>query len=180
MEAPPLNPGGYFRCASRFWMGVIAVSIGYFAWTVFLPSTIPYENLGQLGHVTKYLVDRHPKLLYNGFWLAWGIHIAEALYSIKLCKTKGITDSSVQRRWFIQTFLFESCNTEAGFGDEEDDEEIEDSSQQGSGETGFPNSQDMFLTLDLQPVTLNPPKACAQTLKAQKGLLLQMFLLHRG
>ncbi|XP_050816318.1 transmembrane protein 254 isoform X2 [Gopherus flavomarginatus] len=107
MEAPPLNPGGYFRCASRFWMGVIAVSIGYFAWTVFLPSTIPYENLGQLGHVTKYLVDRHPKLLYNGFWLAWGIHIAEALYSIKLCKTKGITDSSVQRRWFIQTFLFD-------------------------------------------------------------------------
>uniref|UniRef100_A0A674IJE5 Transmembrane protein 254 n=1 Tax=Terrapene triunguis TaxID=2587831 RepID=A0A674IJE5_9SAUR len=72
----------------------------------FLPSTIPYENLGPFGHFTKYLVDNHPKLLYNGFWLAWGIHIAEALYSIKLCKTKGITDSSVQRRWFIQTFLF--------------------------------------------------------------------------
>nr|XP_032642273.1 transmembrane protein 254 isoform X4 [Chelonoidis abingdonii] len=107
MEAPPRNPGGYFRCTSRFWMGVIAVSIGYFAWTVFLPSTIPYENLGQFGHFTKYLVDKHPRLLYNGFWLAWGIHIAEALYSIKLCKTKGITDSSVQRRWFIQTFLFE-------------------------------------------------------------------------
>ncbi|XP_044880257.1 transmembrane protein 254 isoform X2 [Mauremys mutica] len=106
MEAPPGNPGGYFRCTSRFWMGVIAVCIGYFAWTVFLPSTIPYENLGQLGHFTKYLVDNHPKLLYNGFWLAWGIHIAEALYSIKLCKIKGITDSSVQRRWFIQTFLF--------------------------------------------------------------------------
>ncbi|CAM4705052.1 unnamed protein product [Lepidochelys kempii] len=83
MAAPP---GGYFRCASRFWIGVIAVSIGYFAWAVFLPSTIPYENLGQLGHFTKYLVDNHPKLLYNGFWLAWGIHIAEALYSIKLCK----------------------------------------------------------------------------------------------
>ncbi|TFK09498.1 Forkhead box protein I1-ema [Platysternon megacephalum] len=106
MAAAPGNPGGYFRCTSRFWMGVIAVSIGYFAWAVFLPSTIPYENLGQLGHITKYLVDNHPKLLYNGFWLAWGIHIAEALYSIKLCKTKGITDSSVQRRWFIQTFLF--------------------------------------------------------------------------
>uniref|UniRef100_A0A674IH90 Transmembrane protein 254 n=1 Tax=Terrapene triunguis TaxID=2587831 RepID=A0A674IH90_9SAUR len=71
-------------------------------WAVFLPSTIPYENLGPFGHFTKYLVDNHPKL----FWLAWGIHIAEALYSIKLCKTKGITDSSVQRRWFIQTFLF--------------------------------------------------------------------------
>ncbi|XP_026509560.1 transmembrane protein 254-like isoform X1 [Terrapene carolina triunguis] len=86
MAAAPGDPVGYFRCTSRFWMGVIAISIGYFAWAVFLPSTIPYENLGPFGHFTKYLVDNHPKLLYNG--------------------TKGITDSSVQRRWFIQTFLF--------------------------------------------------------------------------
>ncbi|XP_074923622.1 zinc finger and SCAN domain-containing protein 29-like [Chelonoidis abingdonii] len=48
----------------------------------------------------------------------------------------------------------ESRNREAGFVDEEDDdEEIEDSSQQGSGETGFSNSQDVFFNLDLEPVT---------------------------
>nr|XP_048721116.1 uncharacterized protein LOC125643064 [Caretta caretta] len=41
-------------------------------------------------------------------------------------------------------------NTEAGFGGEED------SSQQGSGETGFPNSQDLFITLDLEPVPPTP------------------------
>ncbi|EMP37565.1 hypothetical protein UY3_05230 [Chelonia mydas] len=47
-------------------------------------------------------------------------------------------------------------NTEAGFGGEEDEEEeVVDSSQQGSGETDFPNSQDLFITLDLDPV---PPK----------------------
>nr|XP_048714587.1 uncharacterized protein LOC125640260 [Caretta caretta] len=46
---------------------------------------------------------------------------------------------------------------EASFGGEVDDEEEEivDSSQQGSRETGFPNSQDLFITLDLDPV---PPK----------------------
>ncbi|EMP39445.1 hypothetical protein UY3_03322 [Chelonia mydas] len=43
-------------------------------------------------------------------------------------------------------------NTEVGFGGEEDEEEVVDSSQQGSGETGFPNSQDLFITLDLDPV----------------------------
>ncbi|XP_074826190.1 uncharacterized protein LOC141997659 [Natator depressus] len=49
-------------------------------------------------------------------------------------------------------------NTEAGFGGEEDDDEevVVDSSQQGSGETGFPNSQDLFLTLDLEPVPPEP------------------------
>ncbi|XP_065407328.1 uncharacterized protein LOC135972626 [Chrysemys picta bellii] len=48
----------------------------------------------------------------------------------------------------------ESRNREAGSGyvEDDDDEDNEDSSQQGSGETGFPNSQDMFITLD--PVTL--------------------------
>ncbi|XP_065455314.1 uncharacterized protein LOC135984314 [Chrysemys picta bellii] len=50
----------------------------------------------------------------------------------------------------------ETHNREAGSGyveDDDDDEDNEDSSQQGSGETGFPNSQDMFITLDLEPVT---------------------------
>ncbi|XP_065418697.1 uncharacterized protein LOC135974457 [Chrysemys picta bellii] len=51
----------------------------------------------------------------------------------------------------------ESRSTEAGFGDEEDDDEdIEDSSQQGSGETVFPNSQETFFTQDLEPVTPEP------------------------
>ncbi|XP_065455386.1 mediator of RNA polymerase II transcription subunit 15-like [Chrysemys picta bellii] len=48
----------------------------------------------------------------------------------------------------------ETCNREAGSGyAEDDDDDNEDSSQQGSGETGFPNCQDMFITLDLEPVT---------------------------
>ncbi|EMP31794.1 hypothetical protein UY3_11095 [Chelonia mydas] len=51
-------------------------------------------------------------------------------------------------------------NTEAGFGGEEDEEEeVVDSSQQGSGETDFPNSQDLFITLDLDPVPPEPTPA---------------------
>ncbi|EMP33010.1 hypothetical protein UY3_09856 [Chelonia mydas] len=68
-------------------------------------------------------------------------------------------------------------NTEAGFGGEEDDDEdVVDSSQQGSGETGFPNSQDLFLTLDLEPVPPDSPKAGSQALKVEKGPLV--IVLH--
>ncbi|XP_065412340.1 myb/SANT-like DNA-binding domain-containing protein 2 [Chrysemys picta bellii] len=44
---------------------------------------------------------------------------------------------------------------EDGSGNEEDDDggTVGSSQQQGSRETGFPNSQDMFVTLDLEPVT---------------------------
>nr|XP_048703304.1 zinc finger and SCAN domain-containing protein 32-like [Caretta caretta] len=56
----------------------------------------------------------------------------------------------------FESFNGDGGNTEAGFGDEEDaDDEVVDSSQQASGETGFPDSQELFLTLDLEPV---PPR----------------------
>nr|XP_048713745.1 neuronal PAS domain-containing protein 2 isoform X4 [Caretta caretta] len=55
----------------------------------------------------------------------------------------------------FDSFNGDGGNTEAGFGDEEDD-----SSQQASGETGFPDSQELFLTLDLEPVPPKPTQGC--------------------
>ncbi|EMP41474.1 hypothetical protein UY3_01272 [Chelonia mydas] len=64
-------------------------------------------------------------------------------------------------------------NTEAGFGDEEDEEEEEeDSSQQANRETGFPDSQELFLNLDWSQYPPNPPKAASRTRQAEKGPLL--------
>nr|XP_048720512.1 uncharacterized protein LOC125642778 [Caretta caretta] len=56
----------------------------------------------------------------------------------------------------------EGGNMEAGFGDEEDDDddEVVDSSLQASGETGFPDSQELFLMLDLEPVPPEPTHGC--------------------
>nr|XP_048673195.1 uncharacterized protein LOC125620966 [Caretta caretta] len=72
------------------------------------------------------------------------------------------------------TVLFDSFsgdggNTEAGFGDEEDDNEVVDSSQQASGETGFPDSQELFLTLDLEPVPPEPTQGCLPDLPGGEG-----------
>ncbi|XP_074819294.1 uncharacterized protein LOC141993646 [Natator depressus] len=63
----------------------------------------------------------------------------------------------------VDSFNGDGGNTEAGFGDEEDDDdddEVVDSSQQASGETGFPDSQELFLTLDLEPVPPEPTQGC--------------------
>ncbi|XP_048699432.2 uncharacterized protein LOC125633754 [Caretta caretta] len=62
----------------------------------------------------------------------------------------------------FDSFNGDGGNMEAGFGDEEDDdeEEVVDSSQQASGETGFPDSQELFLTLDLEPVPPEPTQGC--------------------
>nr|XP_048720996.1 uncharacterized protein LOC125642996 [Caretta caretta] len=61
----------------------------------------------------------------------------------------------------FDSFNGDGGNTEAGFGDEEDDDdEVVDSSQQASGETGFPDSQELFLTLDLEPLPPEPTQGC--------------------
>nr|XP_048682344.1 uncharacterized protein LOC125624964 [Caretta caretta] len=44
--------------------------------------------------------------------------------------------------------------------DDDDDDEVVDSSQQASGETAFPDSQKLFLTLDLEPVPPEPTQGC--------------------
>ncbi|XP_074983086.1 myb/SANT-like DNA-binding domain-containing protein 7 [Caretta caretta] len=54
----------------------------------------------------------------------------------------------------FDSFNGDGGNTEAGFGDEEeddDDDEVVDNSQQASGETGFPDSQELFLTPRTHP-----------------------------
>ncbi|XP_074830857.1 uncharacterized protein LOC142000462 [Natator depressus] len=58
----------------------------------------------------------------------------------------------------FDSFNGDGGNTEAGFGDEEDDDD--DSSQQASRETDFPDSQELFLTLDLEPVPPEPTQGC--------------------
>ncbi|XP_074802780.1 uncharacterized protein LOC141983468 [Natator depressus] len=62
----------------------------------------------------------------------------------------------------FDSFNGEGGNTEAGFGDEEDDdeEEVVDSLQQASGETGFPDNQELFLTLDPESVPPEPTQGC--------------------
>ncbi|EMP27308.1 Zinc finger and SCAN domain-containing protein 29 [Chelonia mydas] len=49
-----------------------------------------------------------------------------------------------------------SCNRDAHFGDDDKEEEVEDSAQQASRETIFPQSQELFLTQDLEPVPTEP------------------------
>nr|XP_015002619.1 transmembrane protein 254 isoform X2 [Macaca mulatta] len=76
----------YFRPARPLPSLVTVLGLGYFAWVVFWPQSIPYQSLGPLGPFTQYLVDHHHTLLHNGH--------------------KGITSGQAQLLWFLQTFFF--------------------------------------------------------------------------
>nr|XP_025861284.1 transmembrane protein 254 isoform X2 [Vulpes vulpes] len=96
----------YFRPARRLPALVTVLALGYLAWVVFWPQSVPYQSLGPLGLFTQYLVDHHHTLLHSGYWLTWLIHVGESLYAMVLCKSKGITNGRAQLLWFLQTFLF--------------------------------------------------------------------------
>ncbi|XP_074801270.1 myb/SANT-like DNA-binding domain-containing protein 7 [Natator depressus] len=63
----------------------------------------------------------------------------------------------------FDSFNGDRGNTEAGFGDEEE------SSQQASRETSFSDSQELFLTLDLEPVPPEPTQGCFLDLAGREG-----------
>ncbi|XP_072484127.1 transmembrane protein 254 isoform X1 [Notamacropus eugenii] len=98
--------GVYFRRGSPVGMVITAVVLGYFTWVAFWPQSIPYQKLGPLGLFSQYLVDNHLVLIRNGYWLAWLIHVGEAVYAMILCNKKGITNGQARLLWFLQTFLF--------------------------------------------------------------------------
>ncbi|XP_062958751.1 transmembrane protein 254 isoform X1 [Cynocephalus volans] len=95
----------YFRTARPLPSLVTVLGLGYFAWVIFWPQSIPYQILGPLGSFTQYLLDHHHTLLHNGYWLAWLIHVGESLCAMILCKYKGITNGWAQLLWFLQTLL---------------------------------------------------------------------------
>ncbi|XP_016048305.1 transmembrane protein 254 isoform X1 [Erinaceus europaeus] len=110
MVAAKLDVAGaapaYFRRARPLPSLFTVLALGYLALAVFWPHSIPYQSLGPLGFFTKYLVDHHHTLLHRGYWLAWLIHVGEALYAMVLCKYKGITNVRARLLWFLQTFVF--------------------------------------------------------------------------
>nr|XP_048688304.1 zinc finger and SCAN domain-containing protein 32-like [Caretta caretta] len=81
----------------------------------------------------------------------------------------------------FDSFNGDGGNTEAGFGDkEDDDDEVVDSSQQASGETGFPDSQELFLTLDLEPVLpRSHPRLPPGPARWRRDLCCMCFKDHR-
>uniref|UniRef100_A0A8D0BC48 Transmembrane protein 254 n=1 Tax=Salvator merianae TaxID=96440 RepID=A0A8D0BC48_SALMN len=96
----------YFHLTRPFWMLLILFGMSYYGWAVFSPSTIPYKRIGPLGTFTKFLLENHETAFQIGYLIAWLIHIGEALYAYKLCKSKDITDSSTLTKWVLQTLLF--------------------------------------------------------------------------
>ncbi|XP_077689982.1 uncharacterized protein LOC144274771 [Eretmochelys imbricata] len=76
----------------------------------------------------------------------------------------------------FDSFNGDGGNTEAGFGDEEDDDdEVVDSSQQASGETGFPTARNCFSPWTWSQYPLNPPKVASWTQQVEKGPPLHVF-----
>ncbi|XP_028845683.1 transmembrane protein 254 [Denticeps clupeoides] len=96
----------YFRRSSSAWIISITLAVGYYTWIVFWPDTIPYSLLGPFGSLCKHLVVNHYPLMYYGWWLALAIHVAEALFALKLCSDKGVSSVTARSLWFVQTFLF--------------------------------------------------------------------------
>ena len=72
----------------------------------YCPHIIPDQYMGPIGWLYRFLVYTHPVAIQITYHVALVVHFAEAVYSIHLMNSKGITDFSTRVKWFIQTLLF--------------------------------------------------------------------------
>ncbi|XP_053535766.1 transmembrane protein 254 isoform X2 [Ictalurus punctatus] len=103
------DSSSYFRRSSLFWIVTVTLSMGYYTWAVFWPQQLPYDILGPLGALTKYLVKEYHSFMYTGWWLAWAVHLCEALVALKVCRTQYISKLNVNLK--LEQVLFKLSAT---------------------------------------------------------------------
>ncbi|XP_032047492.1 transmembrane protein 254 [Aythya fuligula] len=96
----------HFQRSRLLWMIAIACGMILLGWVTLGPSTIPYSYLGPFGTFLRHIAEHYHTWVCYAFYVSWLIHLVEALYGVKLCQSKGITDPAVQFHWFVQTLLF--------------------------------------------------------------------------
>ncbi|XP_067322422.1 transmembrane protein 254-like [Anolis sagrei] len=100
------NPATYFRRTPLPLMLLVIGLLGYLSWIFFAPQTIPFDKLGPLGTLTKYLLEHYSSLLRLWYVSAWIFHTLFAFIVLKVCKEKGITDHTTQFWWFAHTVAY--------------------------------------------------------------------------
>ncbi|XP_042312371.1 transmembrane protein 254-like [Sceloporus undulatus] len=102
----PLSPSHYFRRTPLLLMFLIGGINAYHAWAFFAPQTIPFDKLGLIGVITKYILENYNTPLRVWFVMIWILHTAYAFWGLKICKDKDISDGKTQFLWFAQTVAF--------------------------------------------------------------------------
>ncbi|XP_038049776.1 transmembrane protein 254-like [Patiria miniata] len=96
----------YFTLPSLPWMLNI---LGWFYFlvggTAFIPHLIPYEYLGPGGTCMRLINIYFPYFAISVFVPGTFAHFLEAMYSWRLCSTKGI-EGSAKVKWFLSTTIF--------------------------------------------------------------------------
>lgn len=93
-----------FKLVKPYWI-INIIGMLFITAIIWNPNQFPFDKLGYLGLLAKYLYKGYTKAFIAGVYVAWGLHLGEAIYALKL--TTSI-DTSLQCKvfWFIQTFLF--------------------------------------------------------------------------
>ncbi|XP_071507108.1 transmembrane protein 254-like [Diadema antillarum] len=102
--APKGDPN-YFQLPSVFIMFLIAFGMTLTAMCVYAPNLIPFNYLGFIGDLARYLAYERPKLIAGIWYGAVAIHISEAIFAFYLAGKKGITGCA-RIKWFISTLCF--------------------------------------------------------------------------
>ena len=101
----PNSPEKYFKYANPFTYMLVIVGMTTCHLGCYNPHAVPDQYMGPIGWLFRYLVYSHPLAIQVIYHSAIIVHVGEAIYSLHVAKSKGITDSATRLKWFLQTLL---------------------------------------------------------------------------
>ncbi|CAF0842358.1 unnamed protein product [Brachionus calyciflorus] len=94
----------YFERPHPFWFAIIIPSLVYLAVLAYMPDLIPFDSLGPLGALSRYLHENHKIIPIVILWMALATHLFEAIYVVKTAHSLQI-NAKCKSRWFFQTLM---------------------------------------------------------------------------
>ncbi|XP_072034835.1 transmembrane protein 254-like [Amphiura filiformis] len=95
----------YFRLPDLSWMLLVTFGLYLMVCSLHKPDWVPFDYLGPLGALSRYLATEHPHLVNGTILVAFLIHSAYIVYTVSLMRKTQLS-SSAQFKWYITIFIF--------------------------------------------------------------------------
>eukprot|EP00128_Syssomonas_multiformis_P016424 Colp12_sorted_trinity150504_noHs@27963 len=89
----------YFKRPHAFFVVAVVAGMTLFGLQCYKQAWFPYAYLGILGEILKQGAEDPAYLVYfrGGFWLAWGIHVLEAIQGYRIASRIGLKNA----HWYV-------------------------------------------------------------------------------
>ena len=103
MSKIAINKKSHFELCAPHILYSSVIGMLFLHFSCYHPHLVPDQYLGPIGQLHRYMAYENSMVIQYVYHIVLVIHVIEAIITIFLTKSKGITDFSARFKWFLQT-----------------------------------------------------------------------------